>query len=135
MDKNAGALLRESRTVIGLQILISGLTAAGFFAAKGLWGAQSALYAGTVSVIGTYLLARRIERAGRVAHQNPGKSLRILYIGAAQRFVLLAVLLGLGLVLFKFDPLALVVGLALTQLAFTFGTRVARAREDRAAGD
>jgi ATP synthase protein I len=76
-----------------------------------------------ISVLGTYLLARRVERAGRIAHQNPKKSMQLLYVGAVQRFVLAAALLGCGLVLIKLEPVALLAGLALTQLAYMMAMR------------
>lgn len=122
MENNARELTRETRRIIGLQVVIGVLVAAGFFVAgDGLWDAGSGLYGGLISVIGTFLLGRRVERAGKIAQQNPGKGMQSLYIGAVQRFVLVLALLGFGLVLFKFDPLAMVVGLCLTQLAYTLG--------------
>ena len=126
MNNNARELTRETRRVTGLQLLIGGLTAAGFFVAKGLWEAQSALYGGFISVVVTYMLARRVERAGEIARQNPRKSMQLLYIGAVQRFVLVAALLGCGLILIKLEPLALIVGLALTQLAYVLGMHAAK---------
>lgn len=126
MNNNARELTRETRRVTGLQLTIGGLTAAGFFVAKGLWEAQSALYGGLISVLVTYMLARRVERAGEIARQNPKKSMQLLYIGAVQRFVLVAALLGCGLLLIKLEPLALIVGLAVTQLAYVIGMHAAK---------
>ncbi len=131
MDNNAGELTRETRKVIGLQILIGGLIGAGFFVAEGPWQALSGWFGGLISLTGTFLLARGVERAGRIARHNPKKSMQVLYFGAVQRFVLIAALLGCGLLLFKLDPLALVTGLGVTQLAYVVGMRGLRhARTD-----
>lgn len=126
LNNNARELTRETRKVIGLQLVIGGLTAAGFFVAKDLWHAQSALYGGLISVFGTYMLARRVERAGEIAQQNPKKSMQLLYIGAVQRFVLVAALLGCGLLLIKLEPVALIAGLVLTQLGYIMGMHAAK---------
>lgn len=129
MNNNARELTRETRRVTGLQVTIGGLTAAGFFVAKGLWAAQSALYGALISILVTYMLARRVQRAGEIARQNPKKSMQLLYIGAVQRFVLVAALLGCGLLLIKLDPLAMIVALAVTQLAYVIGMHAAK-RDD-----
>lgn len=131
-DNNARELTRETRKVIGLQILIGGLIGAGFFVGEGPWQGASGLFGGLVSVTGTFLLARGVERAGRIAQHDPKKSMQMLYFGAVQRFLLIAALLGCGLLLFKLEPLALVVGLCVTQLSYIVGMRGLRhAQADR----
>jgi ATP synthase I chain len=63
------------------------------------------------------LLLRGVSRATQVAAENPGKSMTILYAGAAQRFLLVLALLGAGLALLKLHPLGVLLGFALAQVS------------------
>lgn len=118
MDSNAQELIVKARRVIGLQVLIVGLIAAGFFLGKGTWAALSVLYGGLVSIILAWLLGRGVMQAGNSAQQSAKKSTVILYMGAVQRFVLVLITFGFGLAFLRLEPLATVIGFAVPQLAF-----------------
>ena len=119
MNSAAQELVVKARKVIGLQILIGGLVVAGFFLGKGTLGALSAAYGSVISIILAWLLSRGVVQAGNSAQQSSKKSTAILYMGAVQRFLLVLALFGFGLAFLKLEPLAVVIGFALSQLAFT----------------
>ncbi len=115
-------LAAKARWVISTQLIISVIVAAAFLI-KSVWESVAALYGGIASLCITMLLLWGIKRATEAAKENPGKSMRILYIGAVQRFLLVIGLLAMGIALFKLDPIAMCVGFALAQLSYLIGSR------------
>lgn len=115
-------LAAKARGVISTQLIISVIVAA-VFLTKGTWESVAALYGGLASICITIFLLWGIKRATEAAKENPGKSMRILYVGAVQRFLLVLGLLAMGLALFKLDPIAMCVGFALAQLSYLIGSR------------
>jgi len=108
----------QGRKVIGLQLIMTLLAAAGFFAGQGFYAAQAAVFGGLTSVLSTLLLSYGVKRATESATQNPAKSAAILYFGAAQRFLLVLVCFAFGLAILKLYPLGVFAGFALTQVAY-----------------
>ncbi len=102
--------------------------AAGFFIKSGAWAAQSAIYGTAVSIILACLLLWGVKRAATAAKENQNKSAVLLYIGAAQRFLLALVLFALAISVLKLDAIAMVVGFGLAQVAYLIQ---ARSRETR----
>ena len=115
-------LAAKARWVISTQLIISVIVAA-VFLLKGTWQSIAALYGGFASICITTLLLWGIKRATEAAKENPGKSMRILYVGAVQRFLLVLGLLAMGIALFKLDPIAMCVGFALAQFSYLIGSR------------
>ena len=115
-------LAAKAQWVISTQLIISVIVAAAFLI-KSVWESVAALYGGIASLCITMLLLWGIKRATEAAKENPGKSMRILYIGAVQRFLLVIGLLAMGIALFKLDPIAMCVGFALAQLSYLIGSR------------
>lgn len=76
----------------------------------------SALAGGAVAMLGTLVLALTIGRAD--GRQSPAQAQLWLYGGAAGRFVLALVLLGLGLGVLGLSPLPFLAAFALGQVAF-----------------
>jgi ATP synthase protein I len=111
-----------ARRVIGFQLLISVLIACAFFI-QGTWYAISALYGGLASVVIAWFMSRGFKRASQASLHNPGKSMAILYLGAAQRFVLVIVLLGIGLSVLDLTPVAIITGFAIAQISYVFSAR------------
>jgi ATP synthase protein I len=116
------ALAKRARRVIRVQLLTSVLVA-GFFLLQGTTESLSAMYGGMVSVITAWFLSRGVQRAGKLAVDNPKKSMAILYVGAVQRFLLVLGLLAVGLALLKLEPIALCVGFAVAQISYLVGPR------------
>ena len=81
---------------------------------------MAAGYGGAVTIIATLLLGWRMLRAGQHARLDPRKSMRILYVGAAWRFMLAVALFAFGIGYFRLDPPAMIVGFVLAQLAYLF---------------
>ncbi len=77
--------------------------------------AIAVLSGGGVSVVNGALLAWRMYRAALSSVQNAHHQLRIMYFYAAERFLVVATLLGLCIVVIKFSPLALLSGFILGQ--------------------
>jgi ATP synthase protein I len=114
-------LAAKARSIAGLQI-ISSVVVAGLFLMLGAWDAVSALYGGFASVLTALFLSRGVKRAEESVLRDPKRSLQILYFGAVQRFLLVAVLLALGLAVLKLAPVALCVGFAVAQMSFVMGS-------------
>lgn len=112
------AVSSRARSVILTQMIITAISGLAFLLTLGSWAALSAWYGGMAAVALAFLLNRRIERAGDMAEHSQKRGMVILYAGLAQRFVLMMLLLGLGLVQFGLNPLAVVAGFALTQLGY-----------------
>ncbi len=124
MTFRAQELVLETRRVVGLQLLIAILVAAGFFVAQGPGEALAAAYGGLVSVVSTLLLSRGIRKAGTVvARGEKKKSEVILYGGAAMRFLVVLACFGVGLAILELAPLAMVAGFVTVQMVFVFTAR------------
>jgi ATP synthase protein I len=115
-------LAAKTRSVASSQV-ISSVVVAGLFLMLGAWDSVSALYGGFSSVLTVLFLSRGVKRAEEAVLRDPKRSLQILYFGAVQRFLLVAVLLALGLAILKLAPIAMCVGFAVAQLSFVMGSR------------
>jgi len=116
------AIAVKAKWVISTQLIVSIIVAA-VFLTKGTWDSLAAVYGGLVSICISLLLLRGIQRANDAAITDPGKSMRILYIGAVQRFVVVLALIALGIALLKLSPIALITGFALAQIGYLLGSR------------
>jgi len=76
--------------------------------------ALAAGYGGLLAFTNSYLLAKRVERAGELAKSSPTQGVYALYLGAVQRFVLVLVALGIGMGLLKLPPGPMLAGFAVT---------------------
>jgi ATP synthase protein I len=108
---------REIRRLAVLQLVLMGVTSIVFFTIYGGFQAGSVWFGGLTATlnIGCLLWRRQQADAGRAL--SAGKSLRLLYRSALERFVLIALLFALGLGALRFDPLALLTGFVVGQLA------------------
>ena len=95
----------------------------GFWIGLGHLAAVSALYGSVISVVSALLLGRGVTRAEKLAIDDPKRSLGILYFGAVQRFVLVAVMLAIGLSVLQLTAIPTFVGFALAQMAFVYRLR------------
>jgi len=119
-------LAAKARWVISTQLIIS-VTVAAAFLFMGIWESLAALYGGFASLCITILLLWSIKKATEAAKDNPGKSMRILYVGAVQRFLLVLGLLAMGIAVFSMNPVAMCVGFAVTQLSYLVGSQLKNA--------
>lgn len=86
----------------------------------GVPGAAATLYGGGIALVSTFISAWRLLRATEVAGASATRGMAELYIGAALRFVSVLALMALGMAVLKLDPLAIIVGFAVAQLAYLF---------------
>ncbi len=118
MNPTTEALAKKNQSLLRYQIVIALLVAAVWWFLRGGESALAAAYGAAVTVVSTVLLVWRLKRAGETARNDPRKSMKIIYVGAVWRFLLTAILFALGIGFFKLDPLAMIVGFMLTQLAY-----------------
>lgn len=119
----AREIIIATRRVVALQAGAAALVAAGFYFGRGQLEAVSAFYGGLISVMTAFLLSRGVIRAADAAQQSQKKSMIILYLGAAQRFVLVLVLFGVGLAGLHLAPLPTIAGFVAAQLIYVIGMR------------
>lgn len=113
-------LAGSARKLVMLQLLLVAVTAVVFFIIYGGFQAGSAAFGGGCACASRLLLEWRRTNADRGRALGAGQSIRLLYRTAAERFVLVGVLFALGLGVWRLDPLALLTGFIVGQLALVF---------------
>ena len=104
------------RQLFRLQVLSILIAATIAFVTKGTpQYALAVLSGGGISVVNGALLAWRMSRAALASVQNAHHQLRLMYFYAAERFLLVSVLLLLCMTVLKLPPLALLGGFVLGQ--------------------
>ena len=116
-------------------LIIQSLWVAGmamsFYVHQGALAAQAALYGGGIVMFNVWMMNRRIQAAIELAKVAPGQEVKILYIAAAQRFIVTLVLLGLGMGGFQLPPLPLLIAFAVAQLGYLFSGRFNLPKHDQ----
>ena len=123
MSFAAIVMRRVVRRLFIVQLILTIFAAFACLAWQNINGFLAALFGGSITLSGTLLMAWRISRAGEAAlpgKQNGGEQQGYIeiYIGAIQKFILTLVLMALGMGYLKLDPLAVLIGFAITQLSF-----------------
>lgn len=118
MDIAVRRVQANAKKVLVLQIIIAVVVAIACGITKGGWFGISALFGGFVSLTVSWLLRRGVLKANEFAQEDPKKGMTVLYIGAVQRFVAVLALLGIGLGVFDFAPLATIIGFGCAQVAY-----------------
>jgi ATP synthase protein I len=114
---------RVVNRLIIVQAILTIVVALAYLAFQQTNGFLAALFGGSITLSGTLLMAWRISRAADAAspgQMSGGKHQGYveIYIGAIQKFVLTLVLMAFGMGYLKLDPLAILIGFAVTQLSF-----------------
>lgn len=105
-----------ARQVFSLQILATLIVACLAYFTKGTpHFALAVLSGGGISVVNGALLAWRMSRAALTSVQNAHHQLRLMYFYAAERFLVVAMLLGLCMAALKLPPFALLGGFVVGQ--------------------
>lgn len=79
----------------------------------------AAAYGGAMALVNSLLLAWRTRRAGERASQGDSQlQVMALMGGAIERMVFTLAGFGVGMALFKLDPVALIVGFACAELGY-----------------
>jgi ATP synthase protein I len=116
-------IITATRKVIALQLGAGIAIAAVFFMAEGKAEALAAFYGGMIGVVIAFLLGRGVVRAAEAARRDHKRSMLILYVGAAQRFILVLVLFGVGLKGLNLAFLPMIAGFGGAQLAYLSSMR------------
>lgn len=107
---------------------IIGIIAVIGFATQGLaWAAAYGFFVGIMNVI---MLSTTFKKANDKAAEDPKVGILVLYMSAVVRFVLLAVLFVLGLALFKFEPMPVVLTFVFMQIGQMFNLKGKRRLTD-----
>lgn len=105
-----------ARQVVGLQFTATLIVAGMAYAMNSVPQLTLAILSGGgVSVINGALLAWRMSRAALTSVQNAHHQLRLMYFYAAERFLVVGVLLGLCIAVLNLFPLAVLGGFVIGQ--------------------
>ncbi len=98
------------------------------YAVYGQANAFAVIFGGLVALANSVLLAWRMRAAKRLINNTDAQQdLRMLYRTGMERFVLVVVFLALGMGVLKLDPLVLIAGFVLGQLAWLVGVTISGA--------
>ncbi len=97
------------------------------YAVYGQANAFAVIFGGLVALANSVLLAWRMRAAKRLINTDAQQELRMLYRTGMERFVLVVVFLALGMGVLKLDPLVLIAGFVLGQLAWLVGVTISGA--------
>lgn len=119
-----------TRKLALMQLAIGGFGALAFAATGGIEAGKAAIFGAFISLVLGRLLSWGVERASRAAAENNNKGVAVLYIGAAQRFLLAIALFAIGMAVLKLPAFPMVVGFGLAQAAyFVFNRMLQRTAE------
>jgi len=110
-------LLSRVRMVLSTQLALVLLTSAVFFLVSGGFQAGSAGFGGAIALINVLLLEWRRYQTDTGRAIDARQSLLVLYRSALERLLLVALLFALGLGALALDPLALLTGFIMGQVA------------------
>ena len=115
------------RNLLILQIVVVVIAAAVLFfvRANASYPGLAALYGGAMALANTLLLAFRTRRAS-VEKSSPRGQAAGLMVGMIERLVVTLVGFALGMGWLGLDPISLLIGFAVAQLAYTAGGRSLR---------
>jgi hypothetical protein len=112
-----GSLLSGIRVILSTQLVLVLLTSVVFFLVSGGFQAGSAGFGGAIALINVLLLEWRRYQADKGRAIDARQSLLVLYRSALERLLLVALLFALGLGALALDPLALLTGFVMGQVA------------------
>lgn len=112
-----GSLLSRIRVVLSTQLVLVLLTSVVFFLVSGGFQAGSAGFGGVIALINVLLLEWRRYQTDKGRAIDARQSLRALYRSALERLLLVALLFALGMGVLTLDPLALLTGFVMGQVA------------------
>jgi hypothetical protein len=112
-----GSLLSRIRMVLSTQLALVLLTSVVFLFISGGFQAGSAGFGGTIALINVLLLEWRRYQTDKGRAIDARQSLRLLYRSALERLLLVTLLFATGLGAMALDPLALLTGFVMGQVA------------------
>jgi len=110
-------LLSRIRVVLTTQLVLVLLTSVVFLMVSGGFQAGSAVFGGAIALINVLLLEWRRYQTDKGRAIDARQSLLVLYRSALERLLVVALLFTLGLGALALDPLALLTGFVMGQVA------------------
>ncbi len=107
-----------ARSVVLTQICIGGFASAGFLLKSGVTSAQAAIFGAFIGVVLSLFLSWSVARAANAAPEKQKISMGMLYLSAAQRFLLALLLFSVGLGYLQLEPLPMVMTFGLVQIGY-----------------
>ncbi|CAK0746779.1 conserved membrane hypothetical protein [Gammaproteobacteria bacterium] len=86
----------------------------------GYYSALSILYGGFISMLVAWLLVWRLQKMNASTKVMTGFGVMHIYIGMVERFLLVALGMGVGMGWLHLPPFLIIVGFAAAQLAYVF---------------
>lgn len=118
MSFAAQVLRKTVRKLLFFQLSVVLLTAAAYLLAKGGAAALAAGFGGGIALVNTLVSAQRLRKATEAAATDARRGMLELYLGALTRFIGTPALIAVGIVLLELDPVAIIVGFAVAQVAY-----------------
>lgn len=128
MNRSIALQKSDVNVLLVLQLALVAVAVGGYLFAQGGGAAQATAYGGAVAILNSWLLGRRVLRASEVAKTHPGQETMVLYVGVVQRFVVVLTLFGLGMGWLGLQPVPLLIGFAVAQLAYFVNGTLIRSR-------
>ncbi len=106
--------------IFSFQAVLVSAMAGLFYVYQGELAAQAAFYGGGIVILNLWLSSRRLIRVLDNQNTSSNQEVLVLYVAAAQRFILTLGLFILGMGVFKLPPIPLLIGFAVTQITYFF---------------
>ncbi len=106
------------RKTVSFQIVLVLILAGLGWLYGGMPVAQAAVFGGLIAMTNTLLLTWRMLRGQRHPHADVQRHLRSFYASAIERFVLVAVMFGIGIAVLNLVPAAVLTGFIVGMLGF-----------------
>ena len=121
MPNRDAAFNRTLRRIVLVQLSLLGLAAVLSSLFRGSDFVIALLYGGSVTIATTLYSGWRLKVATAGDEHGPALNMMEFYKGTLLRFILVIALLALGLGYLKLEPLAVIIGFAITQIGYLFG--------------
>lgn len=113
------SLQTTSRRIILVQSGLGGITSLAVYVITLSWLAMiSALFGALIAVTASFVSASRMQRASKLAYQQPRAGVAVLYAGATLRFLIVIFAFALGIGLLKLPALYMIMAFAIAQLGY-----------------
>jgi len=116
----ARAQQTAQRKITVIQLILVGAVAGVFYALQGWQAGIATLYGALIVALNSLLQVRQLRRADRIAGLSAARNMRYLYRCAAERFVMTVALLAAGFGLLRLEPLPLLSGYIIGQVAVVY---------------
>lgn len=108
----------EARRLIGAQAILVAIVAIAFGLMGGVDQAAAAGYGGLITIMNSLLMSRRVRQATKRLALSPMTDVASMMLGLLERLVFTLVALYVAFAWLGFDPVPLLVGLAVTYLGY-----------------